>query len=333
MSPSQLIEWLNNPGMLDKDSLAQLRLLLDAYPCFAPARMLYLKNLALQKDLRYSSELIRTAISVPDRRRLFQFMEDRPAESNEAVESTSGISAQDSFSIIDHFLHTAAPASAEETPDALVTNFIMAPLPSDETDLSEEKATKTANPESSEQPASTQPPSEQSAVNSTHEKNGNKRQAEQASDDLKDYELGGFTLDFLSFQALHSKSQQQQEPKDISDANEPAALLHGQELIDAFLSEEEKPAKARPLPTQSEVEPEKAETTAEDNPEAPEAEDQPIQEASFSETLARIYIKQKRYDRALEIIKTLSLKYPEKNVYFADQIRYLEKLIIHTKNN
>jgi hypothetical protein len=40
-----------------------------------------------------------------------------------------------------------------------------------------------------------------------------------------------------------------------------------------------------------------------------------LPESSFTETLARIYIKQKRYDRALEIIKSLYLKYPEKNVY------------------
>ena len=47
----------------------------------------------------------------------------------------------------------------------------------------------------------------------------------------------------------------------------------------------------------------------------------------FTETLAAIYIKQKKYERALEIIRSLYLKYPEKNIYFADQIRFLEKLI------
>ncbi len=52
----------------------------------------------------------------------------------------------------------------------------------------------------------------------------------------------------------------------------------------------------------------------------------------FTETLAKIYVKQQRYDKALEIIKKLSLKYPKKNVYFADQIRFLEKLIINTKS-
>ena len=55
-------------------------------------------------------------------------------------------------------------------------------------------------------------------------------------------------------------------------------------------------------------------------------------EGYFTETLARIYIKQGRYSKALEIIKRLNLNYPKKNVYFADQIRFLEKLIINSNN-
>ncbi len=62
-------------------------------------------------------------------------------------------------------------------------------------------------------------------------------------------------------------------------------------------------------------------------------EEQPksLDDSYFTETLAHIYIKQKRYEKALQIIKNLNLKYPEKNIYFADQIRFLEKLIINTK--
>lgn len=55
-------------------------------------------------------------------------------------------------------------------------------------------------------------------------------------------------------------------------------------------------------------------------------------ESYFTETLARIYIKQGRYSKALEIIRRLSLNYPKKNAYFADQIRFLEKLIINSNN-
>ena len=52
----------------------------------------------------------------------------------------------------------------------------------------------------------------------------------------------------------------------------------------------------------------------------------------FTETLARIYIKQGKYDKALEIIRRLYLNYPKKNRYFADQIRFLEKLIVNNNN-
>ena len=54
-------------------------------------------------------------------------------------------------------------------------------------------------------------------------------------------------------------------------------------------------------------------------------------EMFLTESLAKIYIKQKKYGKALEIIKKLSLKYPEKNVYFADQIRFLEIIISNIK--
>lgn len=52
----------------------------------------------------------------------------------------------------------------------------------------------------------------------------------------------------------------------------------------------------------------------------------------LTETLARIYIRQKKYSQALTIIKRLSLNFPKKSVYFADQIRFLEYLIINEKN-
>ena len=59
------------------------------------------------------------------------------------------------------------------------------------------------------------------------------------------------------------------------------------------------------------------------------ADEELLDESYFTETLAKIYIKQRKYSRALEIIRSLYLQFPEKNAYFADQIRFLEKLIIN----
>ncbi len=53
----------------------------------------------------------------------------------------------------------------------------------------------------------------------------------------------------------------------------------------------------------------------------------------LTETMARIYIKQQKYDQALEIIRKLSLRHPQKNRYFADQMRFLEKVIRNESNS
>ena len=46
----------------------------------------------------------------------------------------------------------------------------------------------------------------------------------------------------------------------------------------------------------------------------------------ITETLAMIYFQQKNYKKALVAYEKLSLKYPEKSVYFATRIEELEKL-------
>ena len=95
--------------------------------------------------------------------------------------------------------------------------------------------------------------------------------------------------------------------------------LRGQSLIDNFIHNE---GGKIILQENTEYEPEDIDETDE---EIATTEDN----GYFTETLARIYIKQGRYSKALEIINRLNLVYPKKNRYFADQIRFLQKLIIN----
>ena len=105
-----------------------------------------------------------------------------------------------------------------------------------------------------------------------------------------------------------------------AEPDEPEAVpeMRGQQLIDTFINAD----KGRftlsdvPLP-------------ADEPRQEPEEPEEGVGEEYFTETLARIYIKQGRYSKALEIIKRLSLQVPKKNAYFADQIRFLEKVIIN----
>ncbi|WP_289645026.1 hypothetical protein [Maribacter aestuarii] len=46
----------------------------------------------------------------------------------------------------------------------------------------------------------------------------------------------------------------------------------------------------------------------------------------MTETLARVYLEQKKYKKAIQAYKILSLKYPEKSGFFADRIRAVEKI-------
>ena len=94
--------------------------------------------------------------------------------------------------------------------------------------------------------------------------------------------------------------------------------MQGQDLIDHFLEEEEGRILLRDI------------NDEEEPVETPVIEEESNDEEYFTETLARIYIKQGRYQKALDIIQRLSSNFPEKNAYFADQIRFLEKLIINS---
>ena len=99
-----------------------------------------------------------------------------------------------------------------------------------------------------------------------------------------------------------------------ADDKEPQ--MRGQELIDSFIDGGRIELKENP-----EYVPNCEDSKKGDGKEG--------EEGYFTETLAKIYIKQGRYSKALEIIKCLNLNNSKKSAYFADQIRFLEKLIVN----
>ena len=111
------------------------------------------------------------------------------------------------------------------------------------------------------------------------------------------------------------------ESETDDDKAEDVPQLIGQDLIDSFINNDKTKIV---LSEEPQLSPDLEQKT--------ENEEKEPDEGFFTETLARIYIKQGRYSKALEIIQRLSLQYPKKNAYFADQIRFLKKLIINSNN-
>ncbi len=107
------------------------------------------------------------------------------------------------------------------------------------------------------------------------------------------------------------------DPADDGDPDSPEAR------INAFIRSQHPAAPAEPEPAPVAVEPEEARTPI---PRPTHSDD-----SLLSESLAKIFIKQGRYERAYEIISGINLKFPKKSAYFADQLRFLQKLIINQR--
>ena len=123
-------------------------------------------------------------------------------------------------------------------------------------------------------------------------------------------ELGAVPMDYVSAYL--------DTPTEGESATDKTIRSKTEQLLDTFLQSDYK----RPSfsPVQDDAQESELVNEADEDTE-------PLDDTYFTETLARIYLKQRRYDKALEIIRSLYLNFPNKSIYFADQIRYLEKLV------
>ena len=173
-----------------------------------------------------------------------------------------------------------------------------------------------------------------------------KRPKEQTAERLTKDEQDSRTLslinDFLDSLPLDQQAEQDGQPKKRRPTPADAAVDYvaylleseteedrelaaetpqtiGQSLIDSFIEQDKGKRRLNENPTlRPDIEP------------ASQSGGEKDENGVYTETLARIYIKQGNYSKALQIIKQLSLDNPKKNAYFADQIRFLEKLIINS---
>jgi len=131
---------------------------------------------------------------------------------------------------------------------------------------------------------------------------------------VHDQVLGAVPMDYVSdYLSTPDKSE---------TGAESAIRSKTEQLLDAFLAtDHERPS------FNLELQKGECDTQDSDYSDTREKEAEQLDDSYFTETLARIYLKQHRYDKALEIIRSLYLNFPNKSIYFADQIRYLDILV------
>jgi hypothetical protein len=297
----ELAQLIQHPEKMNKETLYDLRSLLALHPYYQTARLLMLQNLYILHSPSFDEELRRAAIYITDRKVLFQMIEAA------------------------HYkLHTLRkddkPAATQQDNSsrtvALIDNFLES-IPADED-----------NEETSKQhrkPTPADAAVDYVAYLLETEDEDNKVEDVQEQEDGEAKSSGSRTIDLIDnfihdggFNLSTEEGEQEQNEKIDED------LLIPEEQYNL-----EEATKNMPDTTVEEQEEEEGVEKQADSP----TEEKETDESYFTETLARIYIKQGRYEKALEIIQRLYLNYPKKNAYFADQMRFLEKLIINNKNN
>jgi hypothetical protein len=98
-------------------------------------------------------------------------------------------------------------------------------------------------------------------------------------------------------------------PVDEQDFNKPKQSRRNMDLIESFIA-----LKPKIKPTVSGVNIDIAIESITEN------------ESLMTETLAHVYLEQKKYKKAITAFTVLSLKYPEKSSFFANQIQAIKKL-------
>lgn len=85
-----LIDYIRQPETLEAKALTQLKALVEKYPFYHAARIVYLRTLYQMHDPEFDGELRRTSISVPSRKTLYDLFESENARPENPIRGAQG---------------------------------------------------------------------------------------------------------------------------------------------------------------------------------------------------------------------------------------------------
>ncbi|MFV0571362.1 MAG: hypothetical protein ACK5M1_02890 [Xanthomarina gelatinilytica] len=307
MNQKGFIEILQSPKSITAENTLALQAITEEFPYFQSARALYLKGLKNKESFKYNQELKTTAAYTSDRSILFdfitseeflqneisQFIKQNTAHLKDIPVEVEDISVNKSVSIDDTLKQQIKDTTGVLDPDLFQPK-------KERANFKLEESKETANAAQQETAAKTASPD-------TILQLGKPLQFDQS-------ETHSFNewLKLTRFKPIERSNTEDIEAEKTTKAPNKSQKTRDKkfDLIDKFIS---KNPRLKPQQYTSNN--------------ANLAEEQMIQpESLMTETLARIYVEQKNYKKAIQSYNILSLKYPEKSGFFADQIKAIKKL-------
>ena len=288
---------LANPQTINQEHQGELSDVIEEHPYFQSARALQLKGLKNSNNYLYNDSLKLTAAYTTDRNILFEYITSDHFIQNEI----SGIIQQHDESVIEM---EVVSENISEQVSVEIDNQIKVEL---------KKAEAILNPDLFHRKEDYIKGMMESNEVETHpfikETLENKLEENQPLDFTK--EDGHSFSEWLKLTSATPIIRE--EIKETPSINK-----QNFDLIDKFI--QDKPKIKQGLNTPNvDMNKEAKENLASQYSQTPEA--------LMTETLAKVYLQQKNFKKALQAYHILSLKYPEKSGYFADQIRAINKQI------
>ncbi|WP_455170329.1 tetratricopeptide repeat protein [Aegicerativicinus sediminis] len=308
---------LQDPQTLTVDQTSEIASFLKNYPYVQCARAIYLKGLKNTNSDLYNQELKTTAAYTTDRSILFDFITSEEFKQNAISKSIKKNFAH----LMEMEVHGIEDISVRKSViiDDALKEHIKNSEPVLDPELFQVKVTpkKVANIDFSNTstPESEDKKTEISTHISAESKLGIGTPLE-----FEENETHSFSewLKLTRFKPIDRSNEVNSETENVNHKEDQSVITSNLlehkveqkfELIDRFLESNPKivPSKefeSKPLLVRDEM----------------------PHEGLMTETLARIYLEQKNYDKAIQSYKILSLKYPEKSSFFADQIKAVKEI-------
>ncbi|WOD44215.1 hypothetical protein [Hwangdonia lutea] len=295
---------LQNPQAISHEQTEAIKSIIDEFPYFQSARAVYLKGLKDQSSINYNQELKTTAAYTTDRSILFDFITSETFIQNEIsqfIKQNTAHLKDIKVSVEDISINKSVAIDEALKQQIKDTDGVLDPAlfqPKEERPKKAFVLDDSERIENVTKDTKTQEASATDILNLGKPLQFDKRESHSFNEWLK----------LTRFKPIkREKTISLKEEKAVSEKTEKAKKF---ELIDKFISQNPK------------INPTKASSSKGNLAKA-----QMIQpEALMTETLARIYVEQKNYKKAIQSYNILSLKYPEKSSFFANQIKAVEQL-------